>query len=470
VGTSWPRRWLACVGAARHRRKPPQQVVRTLTAAPPLIAAVALAGCGGHATQTARPLAATVVATGLEAPWDLAFLPGGDVLVTERPGRLRLVREGRLEPEPVAEVEVAAHGEAGLLGVALHPSFTDRPFVYLYATDAAGRENRILRFRLTKGGPAGVRLADERVLLGGIPAAPVHNGGRLRFGPDRMLYATTGDAGTPARAAYPRSLAGKILRLNPNGSVPTANPFPGFPVWSYGHRNPQGLAWDGDGRLYASDHGPTGEFGLCCHDEVNLIRRGGFYGWPLRAGAVRAATPGEIGLTHAPARIVNPVVESGGSTWAPSGIAFSGRGVVVATLADERSCGSGSIQLIRRGSCAGRSLSTGAVGCAPSTARPTDASTCAGGERPLGRYRRQPARRLLVGSVQRRRPRQRLGNAHPRRGAARRAPAHRAWNAAALALGFTLTTHTAWEVIGEQRQQQRQLDHEHRPAPHRVAG
>jgi hypothetical protein len=140
------------------------------------------------------------------------------------------------------------------------------PFVYLFATDPAGRENRILRFRLAEGGPAGVRLEDERVLLGGIPAGAVHDGGRLAFRPDGMLYATTGDAGEPD-AAEPRSLAGKILRLAPDGSAPDTNPFPGSPAWSYGHRNPQGLAWDAGGRLYASDHGPTGEFGLCCHDD-----------------------------------------------------------------------------------------------------------------------------------------------------------------------------------------------------------
>jgi glucose/arabinose dehydrogenase len=333
------------MGSTRKPRRRPAGIARLprplprILAAAPLLLAAALSACGSggpHTEQRRAGVAVTVVATGLEAPWDLAFLPSGDVLVTERPGRVRLVHGGKLEPENVAELEVGARGEAGLLGIALHPGFPKRPYVYLYATHPAGHENRVLRFRLAAGGPAGIRLKDQRVLLGGIPAATVHDGGRLAFGPDGMLYATTGDAREPARAADPHSLAGKILRLTPDGSVPDANPFAGSPAWSYGHRNPQGLAWDKAGRLYASEHGPTGEFGLCCHDEVNLIQRGGFYGWPLRAGAARAATPEEVGLRNTPARSLNPIVESGRATWAPSGIAASHGGLVVAALAGER--------------------------------------------------------------------------------------------------------------------------------------
>lgn len=227
---------------------------------------------------------------------------------------------------------MAGTGEAGLLGIAIDPGYPRRPFVYLYYTRAAaGLRNRVSRFRLVGGGPAGLRLVGEKILLDGIPGGGIHDGGRIAFGPDGMLYVGTGDSGRPELAPQRSSLAGKILRLRPAGGVPAGNPSPGSLVWSYGHRNVQGLAWDTEGRLFAAEHGPTGEFGLCCHDEINLIRRGGFYGWPLWAGRTAAARPSQIGLRGAPAAIP-PLVESAGATWAPSGVAFLGRSLFVATL------------------------------------------------------------------------------------------------------------------------------------------
>jgi glucose/arabinose dehydrogenase len=253
----------------------------------------------------------TVVARGLEIPWEIAFAPDGRAFVTERPGRIRLLRAGRLDPDPVATLPVAHVGEGGLLGLALHPQFPRQPYVYVYYTyEDQGLRNRIERLR-EQGG----RLVQDRVILDGIPGAAIHDGGRIAFGPDGMLYVGTGDAARRQLAQNPASLGGKILRLTPDGGVPPDNPFPGSFVYSLGHRNVQGLAWHPTTRrLYATEHGPSGERGFA-HDEVNLIRPGGNYGWPevlcgqgLRPGFIEA------------------IACSGEETWAPSGATFVSRG------------------------------------------------------------------------------------------------------------------------------------------------
>jgi aldose sugar dehydrogenase len=249
------------------------------------------------------------LAEGLEVPWALAFADQDTILVTERPGRVRLIERGELRDDPVAEVDVTHQGEGGLLGIALHPQFPNRRTGYLYYT--LGSENRLSRFRIGDD----LSFTDEEVLLS-APAAQIHNGGHIAFGPDGRLHATTGDAGEPALAADEDSLGGKILRLRPDGSPAGAERFNDSPVLSFGHRNPQGFDWDSEGRLYASEHGPTGEFGLCCHDEVNLIEGGGFYGWPFRAGNA----PAQEG--EPPQRPIAPIAESGpDDTWAPAGLA-----------------------------------------------------------------------------------------------------------------------------------------------------
>lgn len=254
-----------------------------------------------------------VVAAGLEIPWAVAFLPDGGILVTERPGRLRVIEDGRLRDAPIAELGGVVHrGEGGLLGIELHPEFEENRLVYLYYTASDG--NRVSRFTLSEDRSLG----DEQVVLGGLPAAANHNGGAIAFGPDGLLYVAVGDAGQPSLAAEPSSPAGSILRITPDGAVPADNPFGDSPVWSAGHRNVQGLAWDDEGRLYVSEHGPSGEFGLCCRDEVNLVEGGGFHGWPNRAGGDET---GES--VQAPGEPVAPVATSGAdTTWAPGGIAL----------------------------------------------------------------------------------------------------------------------------------------------------
>ncbi len=267
------------------------------------------------------------VAEGLEVPWALAFADEDTILVTERPGRIRLIEQGHLRGDPVAELDVVAEGEAGLLGIALHPDFQDRRLAYVYYTARDG--NRVSRFRVGEN----FGFEDEEVLLR-VPAGAVHDGGRLAFGPDGLLYVATGDTGRAELAADTATLAGKLLRITPDGAIPADNPFPDSPIFSYGHRNPQGFDWDGAGRLYAAEHGPTGEGGLCCHDEVNLVEQGGFYGWPFFAGRAPAAEG------RPRAQPVEPVAESEDDTWAPGGLAVQDaeglpKALFVATLRAE---------------------------------------------------------------------------------------------------------------------------------------
>ena len=205
--------------------------------------------------------------TDLEVPWSFAFLPDGDALVTERDsGRLL-----RVEPSgDVREVQTLPEegsGEGGLLGVAVSPDYQRDRLIYAYYTTQ--QDNRVVSFRMGE---------EPEPILTGIPVNSYHDGGRIRFGPDGKLYVTTGDAGDTSLSQNRSSLGGKILRINPDGSVPADNPFPGNPVYSYGHRNVQGLAWDAEGQLFAS------EFGQDTWDEANRIEAGGNYGWPVVEG------------------------------------------------------------------------------------------------------------------------------------------------------------------------------------------
>lgn len=248
------------------------------------------------------PLAASL-AKKLEIPWALDFLPDGSIVFTERAGRVRFIdAQGRLLPNPLLAIGEVAHvGEGGLLGIAVHPDFSKNQFIYVYYTYRGSKDlaNQVVRYRKQDK-----NLLDEKIIIDDIPGAAFHNGGRIKFGPDGLLYITTGDATIRNLAQDKNSLAGKILRLKDDGAIPVNNPFLNSPVYSFGHRNPQGLAWDDEGRLWATEHGSRAT------DEVNLIEPGKNYGWPTIRGDGKA--PG----------LKSPVIHSGRETWAPSGAAF----------------------------------------------------------------------------------------------------------------------------------------------------
>ncbi|MEK7524706.1 MAG: PQQ-dependent sugar dehydrogenase [Patescibacteria group bacterium] len=219
------------------------------------------------------------VASGLEVPWSIAFTSEDRMLVTERPGRLRVIQNEVLLPQPLHVFpEVSTVGEEGLMSVVLDPEYDQSRFIYVslaYKKDD-GMAVKILRFR-----DGGSQLIDEKIILDGIPAAQYHAGCRMAFGPDGKLYITTGEATNGALAQDLKSLGGKILRINKDGTVPADNPFKDSPIWSYGHRNPQGIAWLKAKEMYSSEHGPSGFDGPEGGDEINHIMKGGNYGWPL---------------------------------------------------------------------------------------------------------------------------------------------------------------------------------------------
>jgi len=253
------------------------------------------------------------VVQGLQTPWGLDFLPDGDALVTERDTArvLRIGRDGTVAT--VGTVPgVDPTGEGGLLGLAVSPDFAHDRYVYLYLT--AADDNRVVRTHL---GPDG-RIGALQVLVDGIPKASFHDGGRLVFGPDGMLYASTGEGGVETRAQDRGSLGGKILRMTPTGDVPDDNPFDGSRVYSYGHRNVEGLAFDPQGRLWAS------EFGNDSLDELNLIRPGRNYGWPEAEG------PSDDD------RFTDPVATWSTDDASPSGLAWLGHAAYLGALQGER--------------------------------------------------------------------------------------------------------------------------------------
>ncbi|MEU8378809.1 PQQ-dependent sugar dehydrogenase [Streptosporangium sp. NPDC048865] len=254
---------------------------------------------------------AQVSVTGLQVPWGLAFLPDGSALVSERnTGRIMQVRPGQT-PTAVATVSgVSASGESGLLGIAVSPAYAQDGWVYAYFTSTAG-DNRLVRLRLTAP-------QTQTVVLSGVPSSTVHDGGRIAFGPDGMLYIATGDAANTANAQNLNSLAGKILRITPTGGVPSDNPIAGSRVWTYGHRNVQGLTWDSQGRMYAA------ELGQNTRDEINQIVAGSNYGWPTCEG------------TCSNPSFRNPIVTWTTAEASPSGLAWANNTLFVAALRGQR--------------------------------------------------------------------------------------------------------------------------------------
>ncbi len=240
----------------------------------------------------------------LKNPWELEFAPDGTIFFTERDGKLWVI-DNKSTLHLVAEFPASNTSEGGLLGLALDPDYENNHFLYLYQTylDIPTHQNKVVRYTVNDN-----QLTDELVLIDKIPGAVWHDGGRIKFGPDEMLYITTGDATNANLSQDTSSLAGKILRINSDGTVPNDNPF-NSPVFSYGHRNPQGLAWNENGVLVSSEHGPSGERGYA-HDEINVIERGKNYGWPIIVGDSNDTV------------YTNPILHSGDITWAPSGLLY----------------------------------------------------------------------------------------------------------------------------------------------------
>ncbi len=256
------------------------------------------------APAEAAPKVGKVLARDLQVPWGVAILPDGDALVGERPtGDVHRVRRTGGRSKVGTLSSVVDNGEGGLLGIAVAPTFAEDRWVYFYFTSQS--DNRIVRKRYRNG-----TLGGTHVLLDGIPSASNHNGGRLAFGPDGMLYASTGDAGDTSLAQKKKSLGGKILRMTPSGGVPDDNPFDNR-VWSLGHRNVQGLAWDSDGGMWAT------ELGQNTRDELNRIRRGRNYGWPEVEGGDGDGPYADPFVTWSPTSSCSPsgVAIAGGRAW-----------------------------------------------------------------------------------------------------------------------------------------------------------
>ncbi|MEU0586933.1 PQQ-dependent sugar dehydrogenase [Streptomyces sp. NPDC006132] len=258
------------------------------------------------------------VAEGLDSPWGLAPLPGGGLLVSSRDdGTIVRVDEKTGRKTEVGEVPgVSAAGEGGLLGIALSPDFASDRMVYAYFTSDG--DNRIVRMIYDDRKPAGEQLAAPDTVFRGIPKGFIHNGGRIEFGPDKMLYVGTGESGDTGLSQDKDSVGGKILRLTPEGEPAPGNPFPDSPVYSYGHRNVQGLAWDGKQRLFAS------EFGQDTWDELNAIKPGDNYGWPEAEGR------SDDSEFH------NPVDQWTTAEASPSGIAYAEGSIWMAGLRGKR--------------------------------------------------------------------------------------------------------------------------------------
>ncbi|MCU1508701.1 MAG: glucose dehydrogenase [Glaciihabitans sp.] len=280
----------------------------------------AAAGCTGTsldppAIHTGDPIGTPkVIATDLDVPWSMVRLSSGVTLVSERD--TALVKEVR--PNGALSVVgtvpgVAPNGEGGLLGLAVAAS--DPGWLYAYETTAS--DNRVIRMPLVGVGST-LSLGPAETIITGLPFAGNHDGGRIQFGPDGDLYVTVGDATNRDRAQDVAYLGGKILRLKADGSIPSDNPFPGSPVWSLGHRNPQGIAWDSSGRMWAA------EFGQDTWDELNIIVPGGNYGWPTVEGASDDK------------RFINPVTQWSTADASPSGLLWSHGRLYLAALRGER--------------------------------------------------------------------------------------------------------------------------------------
>lgn len=257
-----------------------------------------------------------IVTTNLYIPWEIEFLPSGEMLVTERPGNLLKIKKDKT----IIKIEGVVHtGEGGLQGLAVHPDFNTNNFIYLYLTTKSNNKliNKVNRYKLIDN-----QLSEQRTIIDNIPGANYHDGGRIKFGPDKKLYVTTGDAGQSNLAQDLNYLGGKILRVNDDGSIPNDNPFVNSPIYSYGHRNPQGLTWDKNNNLWSTEHGRS--VPLSGYDELNIIYPGKNYGWTDIEGDKTAENK------------IRPIINSGSNfTWAPAGAVYFDESIFFAGLKGE---------------------------------------------------------------------------------------------------------------------------------------
>lgn len=251
------------------------------------------------------PYEIQIIAERLDVPWGIAIVDEGKLYVTERSGRIRIIENNILKPDPLITFEqpFISIGEGGLMGIALDENYSRNHYIYVMHT--YGTENSIYN-RVVRLIENNNKAVIDRILLDKIPGGRIHNGGRIKIGPDKKLYIGTGDAGNSSLAQDSSSVAGKILRIELDGKISSDNPFPNSPVYSLGHRNPQGLAWNSNNIMYASEHGQS------AHDEINIINKGANYGWPLAQGNEEST---EV-------TIQKPLIQSEEDTWAPSGIDF----------------------------------------------------------------------------------------------------------------------------------------------------
>lgn len=245
-------------------------------------------------------------ATNLNVPWSMDFTSADRALVSERGGQIRVIEGGRLLPEPLFIFrDIYDEQEAGLMGLTVHPDYATSKFIYAsYAYNKNGKP----RIRVVRLEDQGDKAILDKVIIDDILAAPFHDGSRIKFGPDRKLYVTTGEATQKELAQKMDSPNGKVLRLNPDGSIPDDNPFLGSPIYSYGHRNPQGIAWDPvTGAMWETEHGPSGFDGPGGGDEINLIKAGANYGWP------KVSHERELAGTESPKLLFTPAIAPGGA-------------------------------------------------------------------------------------------------------------------------------------------------------------
>ena len=275
-----------------------------------------------NSSNVANSSGVAIIAEGLQAPRSLDISKDGRIFVSEKQGGIRVVENGTLLGQHVGDIKAENIGDAGLLGLALHPNFTQNHLFYVYYTysNTTGLYNKVLMLQESNN-----RIIDSKIILDGIPGDDYRDGGRIKFGPDGKLYVSTGDASIPELSQDLNSLAGKILRINQDGTIPHDNPFSNSPVYAYGFRNVQGLAWaPGSGTLYASDQGGAG------NDEINLISSGKNYGWPREE--CNNNGPGDDNRYTPPLLCFNPSLEPSGMAFAFSNKLGYQNDLIVATL------------------------------------------------------------------------------------------------------------------------------------------